>query len=393
MKLEKVKISQLKPHPKNPKLHADDKIAESIKEFGYTEPIIVDENNQILAGHGRLKALKKLGITETEVIRKTGLTEKQKEKYILMSNKLVELGGWNFDLLKNFDENLLKDVGFSDFELDDIFKVESSPQDDEIPEVKKTDIKQGDLFQLGNHRLLCGDATSESDVAKLMQGEKADMVFTDPPYGVNYGAKNRFLNSFQKAGKNLKDISNDTIGKNELFDMLVKAFTLANKFGQNYCSYYVTAPQRGELALMMMMMMMMSGLPVKHILIWVKNKPNFSLGRLDYEYQHEPILFTWKKKHKFYGNGIKTSIWNINKELKCDLHPTMKPVALIENALLNSSKRNDIILDLFLGSGSTLIACEKLNRRCYGMEIDPLYVQVTIDRWEKFTGKKSIKLK
>lgn len=220
---------------------------------------------------------------------------------------------------------------------------------------------------------------------------RADMVFTDPPYGVDYGAKNRLLNSFQPSGRKVRDIANDMLGKDELLDMLVKAFTLANEYGQDYCSYYVTAPQGGELGLMMMMMMM-SGLPVKHVLIWVKNRPNFSLGRLDYEYQHEPILFTWKHTHNFYGGGIKKSVWEIDKELKCDLHPTMKPIALMENALVNSSKRNDIVLDLFLGSGSTLIACEKTNRICYGMEIDPVYVQTIIDRYEKFSSKKAEKI-
>jgi DNA modification methylase len=149
------------------------------------------------------------------------------------------------------------------------------------------------------------------------------------------------------------------------------------------------APQGGELGLMMMMMMMMSGLPIKHVLIWNKNRQNFSLGRLDYEYKHEPILFTWKEKHNFYGAGMyRNSVWDINKELKCDKHPTMKPIELVENALLNSSKLNDTVIDLFGGSGSTLIACEKLNRKCYMMEIDPHYCDVILKRWEDYTGKK-----
>lgn len=224
-----------------------------------------------------------------------------------------------------------------------------------------------------------------------MDGKKADMAFTDPPYGVDYGAKNRFLNTFQPAGRRLEDIANDMLGKDELFDFLVKAFTLAYEVGADHCTYYVTAPQGGELGLMMMMMM--SGLPTKHILIWNKNKQNFSLGRLDYEYKHEPILYTWKEKHKFYGGGQFTnSVWDIAKESKCDLHPTMKPVALIENAILNSSQRDELCLDLFLGSGSTLIACEKTNRICYGMEIDEHYCDVIIDRFEKFTSKKAVKI-
>jgi len=167
-------------------------------------------------------------------------------------------------------------------------------------------------------------------------------------------------------------------------DYLLNAFTLANEYGHSHCSYYVTAPQGGELGLMMMMMMMMmSGLPAKHVLIWNKNRQNFSLGRLDYEYKHEPILYTWKEKHNFYGKGkFKNSVWDISKELKCDLHPTMKPVALIENAILNSSLSNCIVLDSFLGSGSTLIACEQTNRICYGMEIDPIYIDVILRRYK-----------
>lgn len=237
---------------------------------------------------------------------------------------------------------------------------------------------------------MCGDSTNADDVGKLMDGKKADMVFTDPPYGVDYAKKNIFLNSFQPCNRNLRDVANDMLGKDELLSFLVKAFTLGCEYGEDHCSYYVTAPQGGELGLMMMMMMM-SGLPTRHVLIWNKNKQNFSLGRLDYEYKHEPILFTWKKTHLFYGNGEhKNSVWDIDKVSKCDKHPTMKPVPLIVNAILNSSQDGEDCWDLFLGSGSTLIAAEQTNRICYGMEIEPLYVDVSVKRWEEYMGEKAV---
>jgi DNA modification methylase len=259
--------------------------------------------------------------------------------------------------------------------------------------------KTGDLYELGTHRLLCGDSTKKEDVDLLMDGNKANMVFTDPPYGVAIGDKNKLLDSIEKAGRITTNIKNDTLNIEELKKMLVEGFRLVKEYSQDICSYYVTAPQGGDLGMMMMEMMREAGLPVKHIIIWVKNRQCFSMGRLDYEYKHEPILYTWNKSHKFYGNGNhKNSVWEIDKEQKCDKHPTMKPVELIENAILNSSKkdsvhhRGGIILDAFLGSGSTLIACEKTNRKCYGMEIDPLYCDVIVQRYIDYTGNNSIKL-
>lgn len=390
---ERRKIDDLIPYKSNPRQMTEKQVKDlrnSLERFNLVEIPAINTDNKIIAGHQRLKILQVLGRGKEEIdvrVPNRKLTQGEFEEYLIRSNK--NLGEWDFDLLCNFDEAVLLDVGFESVELDNIFQLDNGKDPDDVPEARQTDIKLGDMFSLGEHKLLCGNATKRNDVERLMGGEKAEMVFTDPPYGVNYGKKNRFLNSFQPSGRNLTDIANDFLGKDELFDMLVKAFTLANEHGQDHCSYYVTAPQGGELG-MMMMMMMMSGLPIKHVLIWNKNRQNFSLGRLDYEYKHEPILFTWKKTHKFYGNGqFRSSVWDINKETKCKLHPTMKPVALMENAILNSSQRNEIILDLFGGSGSTLIACEKLNRRCFMLEIDPVYVQTIIDRWQAFTGNKA----
>jgi len=405
LKIEYVAIGSIKLNPKNPRKNdeAVDKISGSIEQFDFTNPILVRKANKvIIAGHTRFKAAKKLGIKEVPVVF-LDMTEKQADAYMLADNKLNELATWDDAALAKIIADLqsqeidVTTLGFPQDEIDALLSEFMPNQagltdEDAIPEVPKPISKAGDLWLLGNHRLLCGDSTKPEDVARLMDGQKADMVFTDPPYGVDYGEKNRFLNSFQPSGRNLKDIANDVLGKDKLFTLLQKAFTLAYEHGKDHCSYYVTAPQNGELGLMMMMMMMMmSGLPTRHVLIWNKNRQNFSLGRLDYEYKHEPILYTWKKKHVFYGKGeFKNSVWDIDKELKCDKHPTMKPIALIENALLNSSLVNNNVLDLFLGSGSTLIACEKLNRRCFGCEIDPHYVDVIVKRCEDFTGKKAV---
>jgi len=398
LKVVEIPISKLKSAKYNPRKWSEKAISDlrnSIKEFGMVDPLIVNSapkrKNIIIGGHFRNKIAKDLGYKTVSVVYINIPNIEKERKLNIRLNK--NLGEWDFDLLSEFDEDLLKDIGFDSKELNNIFQLEPNAKDDIVPDPpKKAKSKLGEIYQLGRHRVMCGDSTKKEDVEKLMNGKKADMVFTDPPYGVDYGKKNRFLNSFQKAGRNLKDIANDTIGKDELFTMLNKTFTLVNEYGQDWCSYYVTAPQGGELGLMMMMMMM-SGLPTRHVLIWNKNRQNFSLGRLNYEYKHEPILFSWKKTHKFYGGGqCKSSVWDIDKELKCDKHPTMKPVALIENAILNSSQRGEIIGDFFLGSGSTLIAAEKTNRICYGMEIDPIYVDVIIKRYQDYTGKKAIKL-
>jgi DNA modification methylase len=225
-----------------------------------------------------------------------------------------------------------------------------------------------------------------------MGADKADMVFTDPPYGVSYGDKNKFLNSIASGNRIQTPIEGDHKTVNDLADSIIfPAFCCIKESLADKASYYITAPQGGELLMMMMMMMIKAGLPLRHMIIWVKN--NHVLGRTDYNYKHEPILFGWVNAHNFYGNGeFKFSTWEIDKPHKSDLHPTMKPIALMENALLNSSQRNEIIIDTFGGSGSTLIACEKTNRKCRMVEIDPLYCQVIIDRWEKFSNKKAVKL-
>lgn len=268
-------------------------------------------------------------------------------------------------------------------------------QDDEFDE-KEAQIEKkcskGDIWRLGEHRLMCGDSTDEAAIKRLMDGDKADMVFTDPPYGVSIGDKNAALNSVQKAGRCCKNIENDTLSADELYPILVKAMTNARLSCKDDACYFVTSPQGGELGLMMMMMKD-AGLPVRHMLIWEKNSATFSLGRLDYNYQHEPIFYTWTKKHHNYRKGqYRTTIWKYDKPRKCDLHPTMKPVELVANCLNDATKAGDIALDVFGGSGTTMIACEQLGRRARLIELDPHYCDVIIARWEKFTGMKAEKI-
>ena len=217
------------------------------------------------------------------------------------------------------------------------------------------------------------------------------MVFTDPPYGVSIGSKNEMLNSFKKAGKCTQNIENDTLSDDDLRGLIVGAMTNARLSCEPDACYYVTAPQGGDLGIMIQEAMRDAGLPVRHILIWRKNVATFSLGRLDYDYQHEPIFYTWTEKHHNYRKGDnRTTVWDYDKRRKCDLHPTMKPVELVANCMKDGTLLGDKVLDLFGGSGTTLIAAEQLGRKCFMMELDPHYCDVIIARWEKLTGKTAI---
>lgn len=219
------------------------------------------------------------------------------------------------------------------------------------------------------------------------------MCFTDPPYGVAIGDKNKDLDEISKAGCITKNIQGDTLSTEELHDLLVKAMTNIRWACNDDAVYFVTAPQGGSLGIMMMMMMMEAGLEVRHNLIWKKNTATFSIGRLDYDYQHEPIFYTWTKSHHNYRrSGNHTTIWEYDKPRKCDLHPTMKPVELVAACILDGSNEGDIVVDGFGGSGTTIIACEQLHRHARVMEIDPHYCDVIIARWEKLTGKKAVKV-
>lgn len=394
-----MKVSELIPYENNPRINDDavKDVVASIQQCENIDPIEIDENNVILSGHTRCKALKQLGYEETEVIQITGLTDEQKRKYRLLANKTGERAEWDLSKLEIELEGL--DFEGYDFEFDGMeldfdepAEVVEDDYNEEPPAEPKS--KLGDIYQLGRHRLMCGDSTKAEDMSALMGEDKADMVFTDPPYNVAIGSKNAFLNSVQPSGRCCEDIANDKgMSDEEIGESLwLPAFERMRENSNDCCNIYVTMPQGGT-HMMMMMMMMKAGWQVKHELMWEKNSPTFSMGRLDYDYQHEPICYGWNKSHVFYGKGEQNkSIWKFDKPRKCDLHPTMKPIPLVVNALLNSSKENDTILDAFGGSGTTIMACEQTKRNARLMEFDPKYVDVIIDRWEKFTGQKAVKL-
>jgi len=264
--------------------------------------------------------------------------------------------------------------------------------EDDVPEPPKVPVtKPGDVWTLGRHRLVCGDCTQQGVVEQAMAGERAVCVFTDPPYGVAIGAKNRFLNSVQPSGRNLTNVEDDALSPEDLKSRLLPAFCLLRDLVcGDECSIYVSSPQGGSLGIMMMLMMQEAGLRARHVLIWKKNAPTFSMGRLDYDYQHEPILFTWRKRHKRPMHGKhRTSVWEIDKPRSSPEHPTMKPVELYATAYLNSSDDGDNVADIYAGSGTAFAAAEQLGRRCFGIELSPAYCDVIIQRWEQLTRGKA----
>ena len=381
------KVSELKEWDINPRLISKEEyksLKESMNKLGNWDSLVINTDGTVIAGNQRLKIHKERGDSEVEVkVPDRELSLGEIKEIGIKSNR--HSGEWDMDILANEFEDLLQDLGYDDL-LPEV-ELEVKEDDYEEPEDLQTTVVLGDVYQLGEHRLMCGDSTKIEDVEKLMNGEKADMVFTDPPYSVNYEKKNREI----LKTKEYTHIENDDMKVGDIAKEIWKPVFDNLALVSNDCSsIYITMPQGGDQ--MMMMMMMMDSWQVKHELIWVKPSPVFSMGRLDYDYKHEPIIYGWKKSHKFYGKGEFTkSVWEIGRDGDKS-HPTMKPVALMGNAILNSTEKNMLVIDFFGGSGSTLIACEQTNRRCYMMELDPHYCQVIIDRWEKLTGSKSIKL-
>lgn len=384
MEIIKLKIADIVPYDKNPRKNdgAVDAVAESIKQCGYCAPIVIDEDNVILAGHTRLKALKKLKYKECECVRKVGMTEEQKRKYRLLDNKTNELAEWDMDLLKGE----LDGLDFLDFDFGFDIADESAPQaivEDDAPEVDNQAepiTKLGDIWQLGRHRLMCGDSTDKATVEMLMDGKKADLLLTDPPYNVNYEGGTAAA---------LK-IANDNMPEQQFFEFLVDAFSAGASAIKEGASYYVWFASREhcnfENALVK------SGLEVRQELIWKKN--SMVLGRQDYQWKHEPCLYGWKEgaSHNWYNDRCQTTILEFDRPVKNKDHPTMKPVALFAYQIQNSTKKGDIVLDLFGGSGTTIIACEQTGRSGYCMELDPKYCDVIIKRFENLTGMKAKKI-
>jgi DNA modification methylase len=390
-RIEVWSIDRLRPYERNPRTHGDeqvDQIAASMVEFGWTNPVLVDEQGGILAGHGRLLAARKLGLAEVPVIRFEHLSEAQKRAYLLADNQLALQAGWSEELLaqelawlrdERFDLDL---VGFDASELERLLALadgepDSDGAEDEVPEPPDDPVsKPGDLWILGNHRLLCGDATLLADVERVLSGQLADMTFCDPPYNVDYANTPK-----DKLRGKHRPILNDNLGggfEAFLYDACVNILSVTK--GAIYVcmsSSELDTLQRAFRA---------AGGKWSTFVIWAKN--TFTLGRADYQRQYEPILYGWKDGSDHYWCGARDQgdVWFFDKPVKNDLHPTMKPVALVERAIRNSSKSRDIVLDPFGGSGSTMIACEKAGRQARLIELDPKYVDTIILRWQEFSG-------
>jgi len=400
----KISISELKINKKNPKLHEEGLIQRSIEELGFVDDIVIDEKNVILAGHGRLKALKKLGYKEVDVIRITGWSKEQKEKYLILSNKAVEAGGWDNELLKDFDEDFLLDVGFNNLEIEKLFQ-ENVEEDDfdvekEAGKIKKPRSNRGDVYALGDHRLMCGDSACEEDVGVLMGGKLANMIFTDPPYNVNY--------SYHSDKYHGQVIFNDNLKDDDFYNLLFKAFCNIEKFSAKQMSWYIFCGYSTEP--IFRRAIDAAGLYFQQQIIWLKEHFVLARGQA-YHRAYEPVLFGKKKKGTAYRNKDMRSstdmldldfdkfqdrldIWFLHRDKTTEYkHPTQKPVRVSERAIKMSSKRNDIVLDLFGGGGASLIACEQLHRKCRMMELDPIYCDVIIKRYEEFSGEKAKKIK
>ena len=389
--VERRPVSALLPYIRNARTHSDEQVAQiaaSIREFGWTFPVLVDEAGTIIAGHGRVLAAQRLGLTEIPVMVAAGWSEAKRRLYVIADNKLALNAGWDEELLsleigdlKGLDVDL-RLTGFGEIEL---VKLQLGTDDDgdpdEAPEPPVDPISRpGDLWICGEHRVLCGDATVRADVEKLLDGELADMAFTDPPYNVNYAnsAKDKLR------GKN-RPILNDALG--EGFEALLHAAS-ANMLAVTKGAIYICMSS-SELDTLQKAFREAGG-KWSTFVIWAKN--TFTLGRADYQRQYEPILYGWKDGAEHYWCGARDQgdVWLFDKPHKNDLHPTMKPVALVERALRNSSQRGDLVLDPFGGSGTTLIAAEAAGRRAALLELDPKYVDVIVQRWQAFTGRAAV---
>ena len=383
LKIEYMALDRLKPYEKNARKHQEadlSTIKASISEFGMSDPIGVwGKDNIIVEGHGRYLACKELGIDNVPVIHLDHLTDEQRRAYALAHNKTAEMSEWDFDLLGEELADIL-DIDMSDFgfDLSEDEEEETEIIEDEVPEEVEPVAKMGDIWQLGRHRLMCGDSTSIDDVEKLMDGVKADMLLTDPPYNVDYEGKT----------KDKLKIKNDSMDNDSFRQFLRDAFTSADMVMKEGAVFYIWYADlegynfRGACFDI--------GWKVRQCIIW--NKNSMTMGRQDYQWKHEPCLYGWKDgaSHLWASDRKQTTVIDMAKPVKSDLHPTMKPVALFDYQIKNNTKGGDIVLDLFGGSGTTIMACEQNNRIAYSMEFDPHYVDVIIARWEKFTGQKAV---
>lgn len=384
-------INDIHMYARNNKKHPDKQIellAANIKEFGFTNPILLDENNNIIAGHGRYLAAKRLNLSKVPCIELSDLSPTQVKALRIADNRVAELAETDMEMLKiEIDDLEMEDFDIDLLGCDDLnFDIDGDGQeveedDYEEPEVIETDIKEGDIIQLGDHRLMCGDSTDYAVVSKLMDGNKADMCFTDPPYLMDFtgGIHADGSKSFNSIHGKIK---NDKMSKEDGDKFLdkINAVIKETVIGSFYITFYRLGINNYYNSLER------NGLQVRSLIIWEKG--NHTLSNSDYMSRYEPIFYGWVNEHNFYGGNNGMDVWFIERTKKNELHPTMKPLELCSKAISDSSKQNGTVLDLFGGSGSTLIACEQLNRKCYMMELDPKYCEVICQRWEKLTGKK-----
>lgn len=432
--VEMIEVSTLVPYSNNARTHSDEqimRICRSIEEFGFVNPVLIDKNKRIIAGHGRTEAAKRIGLEKVPCLRVDGLTENQIRAYILADNRLAEDAGWDDEILRQ-ELQELKDNGFeislTGFSIDDLSveEIDFSEIDEsvEIAEEKAVDkpmAKKGKRYKLGRHFLMCGDSTNPDDVKELMHGVKADLVITDPPYNVGLGY-DMDIKEAKRRKRRLDGlvIENDKFqNEADFIEFLKHAFNNISFALKPGGAFYIWAPSMHLDSFFEALRE--TDLEAKELLIWVKNI--FALGRQDYQWRHEPCIYGWKEgaAHYFINNRKKTTVLeqkidvdgmteeeaknllkkffnesevlttalHEDKPTRSELHPTMKPVRLFERQIENSSKENEVVLDLFGGSGTALISCENKNRVCYIMEFDEHYADVIIHRWEELTGEKA----
>ncbi|MZT25599.1 ParB N-terminal domain-containing protein [Butyricicoccus sp. BIOML-A1] len=386
-KLEQVPIDKLVPYARNARTHSKEQIAQlraSLREFGFVSPAVIDADYNILVGHGRITAAREEGYETVPCVFAENLTEAQKRAYILADNQLALNAGWDEEMLsvelsdlqdQSFDLSLL---GFDTGELDKLLGTgnEKDIADDDFDLTaaleKASFVEPGDIWTVGRHRVMCGDATSPEDVEKLMDGKKANLVLTDPPYGVSFKASDGLT------------IQNDSLKGEEFYKFLLAAFkNMADHLEKGGAAYCFHADTEG---LTFRKAFIDAGFHLAGVCIWVKN--SLVLGRSDYQWQHEPVLYGFLQngKHPWYSDRKQTTIWNYDKPKRNKDHPTSKPLDLLGYPIQNSSQENSVVIDTFGGSGSTLMACEQLNRICYMMELDPKYASVILRRYVEDTG-------
>ena len=389
MQIKQTEITNLIPYASNSRTHSDDQVAQiaaSIKEFGFNNPILLDGDKGIIAGHGRLLAARKLNLDKVPTIELEHLTENQRKAYVIADNKLALNAGWDMDLLalemngldqEGFDLSLL---GFDDNELATILaeETEGLTDPDEVPDVPDDPVTvEGDVWILGKHRLMCGDSTSIDAVELMLDGSNVDMVFTDPPYNIDYG-------NIKHPKFKQRSIENDNMSIKD-FGEFCAAFTSVIQIVCKGCVYVFGPPGPDG---RVMFTELDKALHCSTTIVW--NKDQFTLGRGKYQNKYEPCWFGWNSSGAAFINNRKlTNVWDFPRPKRSDLHPTMKPVELVENAIGHASNAGGVVLDLFGGSGTTIIAAEKLGRVAKIMELDPKYCDVIIKRWQDFTGEQA----